>query len=117
MCGKFALRHVTARLLREKNVPSNSLPYCPHRPVQGVIANCTVYCRIAAFAYDEFGEFQDAGALFYQTDFWSLWDLGIIGTGVAFLVARVIGLAKDSDMTIDISFDILSLEALFLVPR
>jgi hypothetical protein len=29
----------------------------------------------------------------------------------------VIGLAKDSDMIIDISFDILSLEALFLVPR
>jgi len=76
-----------------------------------------VSCRIAAFAYDEFGEFQDAGVLFYQTDFWSLWDLGIIGTGVAFLIARVIGLAKDSDKIIDISFDILSLEALFLVPR
>lgn len=76
-----------------------------------------MYFRIAAFAYDEFGEFRDAGALFYQTDFWSLWDLGIIGTGVAFLIARIIGLAKDSDVIIDISFDILSLEALFLVPR
>ena len=108
---------MTAQLLREINVPSNSLFYCPQKPVQGVIANCTVSCRIAAFAYDEFGEFQDAGALFYQTDFWSLWDLGIIGTGVAFLIARVIGLAKDSDKIIDISFDILSLEALFLVPR
>jgi hypothetical protein len=52
-----------------------------------------------------------------ETDFWSLWDLGIIGTGVAFLIARVIGLAKDSAMVIDLSFDILSLEALFLVPR
>lgn len=108
---------MTDQLLREINVLSNSLSHCLHKPVQGVIANCTVSCRIAAFAYDEFGEFQDAGALFYQTDFWSLWDLGIIGTGVAFLIARVIGLAKDSDKTIDISFDILSLEALFLVPR
>ena len=41
----------------------------------------------------------------------------IIGTGVAFLIARVVGLARDSDMIIDVSFDILSLEALFLVPR
>ena len=31
--------------------------------------------------------------------------------------AGIIGLAKDSDRIIDISFDILSLEALFLVPR
>ena len=29
----------------------------------------------------------------------------------------MIGLVKDSDEIIDISFDILSLEALFLVPR
>ena len=29
----------------------------------------------------------------------------------------VVGIAKDSDSIIDISFDILSLEALFLVPR
>ncbi len=31
--------------------------------------------------------------------------------------AGLIGLMKDSDRIIDISFDILSLEALFLVPR
>ena len=76
-----------------------------------------LYVWIAAFAYDEFGEFRDAGLLFYQTDFWSLWDVGIILTGAAFLVARVVGLVKDSDKAIDISFDVLSLEALFLVPR
>jgi hypothetical protein len=47
-----------------------------------------LYIWIAAFAYDEFGEFKDAGVMFYQTDFWSLWDLGIIFTGVAFLILR-----------------------------
>jgi hypothetical protein len=47
-----------------------------------------LYIWIAAFAYDEFGEFKDAGVMFYQTDFWSLWDLGIILTGVAFLIVR-----------------------------
>jgi len=31
--------------------------------------------------------------------------------------AGVIGLVKDSDQIIDTSFDILSLEALFMVPR
>ncbi|KAL9120427.1 MAG: hypothetical protein Q9187_003020 [Circinaria calcarea] len=76
-----------------------------------------LYIWIAAFSYEELGEFTDAGTLFYAADFWSLWDLGIIGVGVAFLISRVIGLAKDSDRIIDISFDILSLEALFLVPR
>lgn len=42
----------------------------------------------AAFAYDEFGEFRDAGSLFYATDFWSLWDVGIIGVGTAYLTLR-----------------------------
>ena len=32
---------------------------------------------IAAFAYDEFGEIKDAGIMFYQTDFWSLWDIAV----------------------------------------
>jgi hypothetical protein len=36
-----------------------------------------------AFAYDELSEFIDAG-LFYYTDFWSAWDLAIIGVGAAF---------------------------------
>src|SRR5436190_21402481 len=100
MCGKFLPPNMTCgqgcQSFREINVLSNSLFYCPHEPDpdQGAIANRTMYFRIAAFAYDEFGEFRDAGVLFYQTDFWSLWDLGIIGTGAAFLVARIIGLAK-----------------------
>ena len=46
-----------------------------------------MYIWIAAFAYDEFGEFRDAGTLFYAADFWSLWDIGIVGIGVAFLAA------------------------------
>ena len=72
---------------------------------------------IAAFACEEFGELQDAGTLFYAADFWSLWDIGIIGVGAAFLVARTIGMSKQSEKVTHISFDILSIEALFLVPR
>ena len=46
-----------------------------------------LYIWITAFAYEELNEFKDAGKLFYAADFWSLWDLGIIGVGIAFLVA------------------------------
>ena len=52
------------------------------------ITEIFLYIWIGSFAYDEFGEVMDAGIMFYQTDFWSLWDLGIIGIGVAFLIAR-----------------------------
>ena len=45
-----------------------------------------LYVWIAAFAYDEFGEIQDAGLKFYQTDFWSLWDIAIIAVGIVFFV-------------------------------
>ena len=51
-----------------------------------------LYIWIAAFAYDEFGEFRDAGTLFYAQDFWSIWDLGIIGVGAAYLIASKSGL-------------------------
>ncbi|MCJ1268980.1 hypothetical protein MMC22_008868 [Lobaria immixta] len=76
-----------------------------------------LYIWIAAFAYNEYGEFQDSGTLFYAMDFWSIWDVGIVGIGAAYLIARVVGLIKNSRKITDTSFDILSLEALFLVPR
>ncbi|KAJ5557300.1 hypothetical protein N7494_001215 [Penicillium frequentans] len=72
---------------------------------------------IVAFAYDELSGLVDAGVLFYQMDFWSLWNLGIIGVGFAFIITRGIGLFKNDDYILNLSFDILSLEALFLVPR
>ena len=56
----------------------------PHKitPVEVLL-----YVWIAAFTYDEFGEFRDAGVSFYVADFWSLWDIGIIGIGVAYMVS------------------------------
>ncbi|KAI9679476.1 MAG: hypothetical protein M1817_005498 [Caeruleum heppii] len=86
-------------------------------PQKITVVEVLLYIWIAAFAYDEFSEFKDAGSLFYAADFWSLWDLGIIGVGVAYLITRVAGLSKHSPQLTDTSFDILSLEALFLVPR
>jgi hypothetical protein len=65
----------------------------------------------------ELVEFWDAGITFYAADFWASWDLGIIAIGIAFFVTRMIGLARVDAGTTDIAFDILSVEALFLVPR
>ncbi|KKK12763.1 hypothetical protein AOCH_002545 [Aspergillus ochraceoroseus] len=76
-----------------------------------------MYIWIAAFAYDEISGVVDSGMLFYQMTFWNLWDLFIIGTGAAFVVTRIIGLVEKDAYITDLSFDILSLEALFLVPR
>lgn len=103
-------------------------------PQQIGSAEVLLYLWIIAFAYDEFGEIQDAGIMFYQTDFWSLWDLAIILVGAAFFVTSqfsaglrqlevlttfsgIVGLARQSPYLTDISFDVLSLVALFLVPR
>lgn len=72
---------------------------------------------LVAFSYDEFGQFYDAGMTFYATDFWSIWDFGIVAIGVTFFIMRFIGLAKHDHKMIDTAFDILALEALLLVPR
>ncbi|KAL3491527.1 hypothetical protein BJX62DRAFT_204863 [Aspergillus germanicus] len=76
-----------------------------------------LYVWIAAFAYDELSGFVDSGMLFYQMTFWNLWDLCIIGTGLVFVITRILGLTNQDSYIIDLSFDVLSLEALFLVPR
>ncbi|CAD6446354.1 961434b3-5118-4bd2-b7a0-93c8273d71fb [Sclerotinia trifoliorum] len=76
-----------------------------------------LYVWFAAFAYDELGEFIDAGSIFYAVDIWNACDLMIVFIGVVFLLTRVIGLTKDSGRIIDMAFDCLSLEALFIIPR
>ena len=81
------------------------------------VTEVLLYVWIAAFAYDEFGEYRDAGILFYGSDFWSIWDLAIILVGIAFFIARIVGLLKHSSEITDVAFDILSMLALFLVPR
>lgn len=76
-----------------------------------------LYVWFAAFAYDELSEFIDAGSIFYSVDIWNGCDLAIIIIGAAFISTRIIGLVKDDDGIINIAFDILALEALFMVPR
>ena len=85
--------------------------------MQITITEVALYVWLAAFAYDEFGEYRDAGTLFYAADIWNMADACIMILALAFLIARIIGLVEQDQDILKISMDILSLEALLLVPR
>ncbi|KAK6540395.1 hypothetical protein TWF694_009194 [Orbilia ellipsospora] len=70
-----------------------------------------------SFCYEEVSQITDAGALFYTADFWSWADILIIIIYTIFFVFRMVGLARDDADVINTSFDVLSLEALLLLPR
>ncbi|EPE02396.1 ion transporter [Ophiostoma piceae UAMH 11346] len=86
-------------------------------PTRVGVSEVFFFLFLAAFAYDELSEWIDAGSLFYVYDFWNVFDLIMIGIGSVFAVLRVVGLWRQDAYIIDLAFDILSLEALFMVPR
>lgn len=86
-------------------------------PMKLTFTEIMLYFWLAAFAYDEFAEYRDAGTLFYAADIWNVTDAGIVLIAVAFLIARIVGLVDQNDRILKISMDIFSLEALLLVPR
>jgi hypothetical protein len=82
------------------------------------IPEVLLYVWIASFAYDEFADWIDAGQTsFYASDFWWTWDISIVVVGMIFCIMRIIGLSSANKDTIDLAYDVLGLEALFLVPR
>ncbi|KAF2855843.1 hypothetical protein T440DRAFT_495547 [Plenodomus tracheiphilus IPT5] len=82
------------------------------------VAEIFLYVWIASFAYDEFADWIDAGQTsFYASDFWWTWDISIVVVGAIFCVLRIVGLTTASPDTMDLAYDVLGLEALFLVPR
>ncbi|KAK8029109.1 ion transporter [Apiospora marii] len=76
-----------------------------------------LYIWFAAFFYDEVSEYLDAGSIFYAADVWNVFDVIMIAIGICFAILRFVGLYNDDPMLIAIAFDVLSLEALFMVPR
>ncbi|KAF3273472.1 hypothetical protein TWF970_008995 [Orbilia oligospora] len=70
-----------------------------------------------SFCYEEVSQITDAGTLFYAADFWSWADILIIIIYTVFFIFRMVGLAKHDADLINTSFDVLSLEALLLLPR
>lgn len=47
-----------------------------------------LYIWFAAFTYDELSEWSDAGAIFYATDIWNLFDVTMICIGIIFAIMR-----------------------------
>lgn len=60
-------------------------------PIEAIL-----YVWFASFAYDEVGEFIDAGSIFYAVDIWNGCDLIIILIGAAFMTT-----SKQSRSTAD----------------
>ncbi|KAH6856087.1 hypothetical protein B0I37DRAFT_366482 [Chaetomium sp. MPI-CAGE-AT-0009] len=72
---------------------------------------------LAAFAYDELGEWIDAGSIFYAADIWNIFDMAMIVIGFTYFGLRIVGLETNNTRLVDLAFDVLALEALFMVPR
>ncbi|KAF5231601.1 hypothetical protein FAUST_9163 [Fusarium austroamericanum] len=81
------------------------------------IPEVVLFLWIAAFFYDELSEWLDAGSIFYATDIWNLFDMIMITIGFAFAILRIIGIVQNKPEFSDLAFDILALEALFMIPR
>ncbi|KAF4967931.1 hypothetical protein FSARC_4624 [Fusarium sarcochroum] len=81
------------------------------------IPEVILFLWIAAFFYDELSEWLDAGSIFYATDIWNLFDMIMITIGFAFGILRIIGIVQGKPELSDLAFDILALEALFMIPR
>ncbi|KAJ1331685.1 ion transporter [Microdochium nivale] len=75
------------------------------------------YTWFAAFCYDEVSEYLDAGSIFYAADVWNVFDMIMIAIGLVFMVMRAAGIHYRDNGLIGSAFDVLSLEALFMVPR
>ncbi|KAF9765853.1 hypothetical protein IL306_001778 [Fusarium sp. DS 682] len=81
------------------------------------IPEVILFFWIAAFFYDELSEWLDAGSIFYATDIWNLFDMIMIAIGFTFTILRIIGIVQNKPELSDLAFDILALEALFMIPR
>lgn len=100
-------------------------------------AEVLLYLWFAAFFYDEVTEYLDAGSIFYAADVWNLFDMVMMVIGVVFAVMSMhaplgpaapdvvtdrqtpgfIGLYKGNMALVSNAFNVLSLEALFMVPK
>lgn len=70
------------------------------------------------FVLDEFNQIRESGSFGqYLTDYWALFDLCIVGIYMTFAGLRLLGFVLGTDKYFDLSMEVLSLEALLLIPR
>lgn len=89
-----------------------------HQKGSALLLECILNIWFVGFVLDEVSQAREAGSLSqYFADFWSFFDLCIVGFFMMFAGLRIFGKLTDSVYYTDLSFDILSLEAVLLVPR
>ncbi|KAK9369133.1 hypothetical protein V1509DRAFT_621234 [Lipomyces kononenkoae] len=73
----------------------------------------------AGFIYEEIGQVRESGSIrYYASDYWSAFDLAMIVIFITYFVVRTISVfALSQEQYAHAAFDVLSLEALLLVPR
>ncbi|KAK9353824.1 hypothetical protein V1523DRAFT_409988 [Lipomyces doorenjongii] len=73
----------------------------------------------AGFVYEEIGQVRESGSIrYYASDYWSAFDLAMIVIFLTFFVVRVVSVfSLNQERYAHAAFDVLSLEALLLVPR
>ncbi|KAG5916690.1 hypothetical protein E4U42_007554 [Claviceps africana] len=86
-------------------------------PTRITLAEIFLLIWLAAFFYDELSEWIDAGSIFYATDIWNVFDMIMILIGFVFATLRITGLVRHNNTLNEIAFNVLSLEALFMMPR
>ncbi|KKA31015.1 hypothetical protein TD95_005217 [Thielaviopsis punctulata] len=86
-------------------------------PTQITGKEALLYVWIASFLYDEVSAWIDAGSIFYTSDVWNMFDMAMIFIAIVFIGVRGAGLYLEDAKIVEFSFDILAIEALFMVPR
>ncbi|KAK9465862.1 hypothetical protein V1512DRAFT_292047 [Lipomyces arxii] len=73
----------------------------------------------AGFVYEEIGQVRESGSIrYYASDYWSAFDLCMIAIFLTFFIVRLVSVLPGfTEYYAHIAFDVLSLEALLLVPR
>ncbi|CCG81622.1 Putative uncharacterized protein [Taphrina deformans PYCC 5710] len=70
------------------------------------------------FTYQEYDQFREAGKVsFYLANPFNYFDLGMIVVALAWIVLRVVGVARQDPSLVGQSYDVLSLQGVLLVPR
>lgn len=90
------------------------------RPQNGEAGLIEVFLDIwfVGFVLDEVSQAREAGSFAqYFADFWVFFDLCIVGFFIMFAGLRVLGIVLHNEAYTVLSYDILSLEVVLLVPR
>lgn len=94
------------------------LLFTKHHDSNGAMIETFLHVWFIGFMLDELGQASEAGSFGqYLADFWSFFDLCMVGLFMVFAGLRLVGFILGNEYYTTLGFDFLSLEAVLLVPR